>query len=294
MPGSSAGWLFLPVGLASCAHDRCCCTGARGSGRPRRCWRRRHHHMREPSVVGGSGPRCPGPSQGVGHGRPVPSGPRRWGTTSIGAATGSANDDRLTNTVVNGVRMAELAMPAAVAQGTSDCEEIRDSLLSQPVLALSSLSFVLAGGWLLWVWRGLPARQRWPASVYAGLLVLVGIGSVDFHGPQSPAAQLLHDLPIALVVGQAVAVPLSRALRRRPILRPGSRGRVIATAVLGVLAAAAYSVGRSGSPLCDPESWVQPHDAWHVLSAAALAVWATALWPIDTGSISPETPVRAT
>ncbi len=180
---------------------------------------------------------------------------------------------------MNSARVVRAILADAAGQGTSDCEDIRDSLLSQPVLALSSLSFMAAGGWLLWTWRRLPTRQRWPASTYAGLLVLVGVGSVDFHGPQSPAAQLLHDLPIALVVMQAVAVPLTRALRRRPVLRRGARGRGITTAVLGALAVAAYAAGRTGSPLCDPGSWVQPHGAWHMLSAAALAIWGTVLWP---------------
>ncbi len=176
--------------------------------------------------------------------------------------------------------MVEGILVEAAVRGTSDCEEIRDSLLSQPVLALSSLGFVAAGGWLLWVWHDLPTRQRWPARTYAGLLALVGVGSVDFHGPTSPAAQILHDLPIALVVGQAVAVLLSRTLRGRGVLRRGIRGRVIASGVLGALAVATYAAGRTGSPLCEPGSWVQPHGAWHVLSAAALAVWGTVLWPV--------------
>ena len=177
--------------------------------------------------------------------------------------------------------MVDVSLPIAVVYGTSDCEGVRDSLLSQPVLALSSLSFVAAGGWLLWAWRDLPTPQRWPASTYAGLLVLVGAGSVDFHGPQSPAAQILHDLPIALALGQAVAVPLSRLIRRRPVLRRGSRPRIVSVAGLAVLATAAYAAGRTNAPWCDPDSLAQPHGAWHVLSAAALALWGTALWPSD-------------
>jgi hypothetical protein len=180
--------------------------------------------------------------------------------------------------------MVDVSVPISVVYGTSDCEAVRDSLLSQPVLAVSSLSFVAAGGWLLWTWRDLPPQQRWPASTYAGLLVLVGAGSVDFHGPQSPVAQAMHDLPIALVVAQAVAVPLSRLLRRRPVVGTGSRARVVSAAGLAVLAGAAYAAGRTGTPWCDPESLAQPHGAWHVLSAAALALWGTALWP--AGSVS--------
>ena len=177
-----------------------------------------------------------------------------------------------------------MSLPIGVVYGTSDCEAIHDSLLSQPVLAVSSLSFVAAGGWLLWVWRDLPTPQRWPASSYAGLLVLVGVGSVDFHGPQSPAAQVLHDLPIALALGQAVAVPLSRLMRRRPVLRRGGRARVVSVAGLAALAAATYAAGRTSAPWCDPDSLAQPHAAWHVLSAAALALWGSVLWPADAGT----------
>ena len=39
--------------------------------------------------------------------------------------------------------------------------------------------------------------------------------------------------------------------------------------------------GRSGSPLCDPDSVVQLHGAWHVLSALAVVVWADSLLADD-------------
>lgn len=174
--------------------------------------------------------------------------------------------------------MVDVSVPSSAAYGTSDCEAVRDSLLSQPVLAVSSLSFVAVGAWLLWAWRDLPSPQRWPARTYAGLLVMVGVGSVDFHGPRSAAAQVLHDVPIVLLVGQAVAVPVSRLLRRRPVLRRGSRTPVVLAAGLAVMASAAYAAGRTSAPWCDPESWAQPHAAWHILVACALALWGSALW----------------
>jgi hypothetical protein len=40
--------------------------------------------------------------------------------------------------------------------------------------------------------------------------------------------------------------------------------------------AAAWTLGRTGGPLCDPDSVLQGHAAWHLLSAAALAAWALA------------------
>lgn len=172
-----------------------------------------------------------------------------------------------------------LALRGDDALGASDCEHIRDAILAQPVAALSSLGYVVAGGWLMWAWRDLPPGQRGAARGYGGLLVLVGAGSVLYHGPQGPAAELLHDLPVALVVAEAIAVPTFRALRRRPVLRPGLRNRLLVTGALAAVAVAAYGAGRTGSPLCDPESVLQPHGLWHLSGAAALALWGTALWP---------------
>ena len=44
--------------------------------------------------------------------------------------------------------------------------------------------------------------------------------------------------------------------------------------VLGAAAAATWLAGSTGSPLCDERSWVQPHGAWHVLTALLLVAWA--------------------
>jgi hypothetical protein len=53
---------------------------------------------------------------------------------------------------------------------------------------------------------------------YAGLVAMVGVGSVDYHGPQSAAAAELHDIPVAAALGYAIVVPAVRLLRgRRPI-----------------------------------------------------------------------------
>jgi len=163
--------------------------------------------------------------------------------------------------------------------GVSDCEAVRDAVLAQPVAAVSSLGYVAVGGWLIWEWRDLPAQQRCTARTYASLLVLVGAGSVLYHGPQGPGAELLHDAPVAVLVGQAVAVPVLRRLRGRPMTRSGTRRRLAATGGLAALATAGFVAGRTGSPLCDPDSLLQLHAVWHIAGAAALAMWGTVLWP---------------
>ncbi len=163
--------------------------------------------------------------------------------------------------------------------GASDCEHIADGLLAQPVAAVSSLAFVVAGGVVLWRTRGLSGGQHRAAVTYAGLLAATGLGSAVYHGPQTAGAQLMHDLPIALLVGQAIVVPLARVRSRVPVVRPGGRRVAAVAAAAAAIGLAAYAAGRTGSPLCDPDALAQPHAAWHAAAATSLAAWALALWP---------------
>ncbi|HKQ01713.1 MAG TPA: hypothetical protein VJ735_15415, partial [Actinomycetes bacterium] len=57
------------------------------------------------------------------------------------------------------------------------------------------------------------------------------------------------------------------------------RRRTAYLAALGAAAAGAvcWWAGRTASPLCDPDSVLQGHAAWHLLGAAALACWALAV-----------------
>lgn len=161
--------------------------------------------------------------------------------------------------------------------GASDCEAVREGVLAQPIATLSSLAFVGTG---LWLATRLPdtGRARAGAATYAGLVTLVGLGSVAYHGPQLPGAELAHDLPILLVLVQGAAVPLARRVRRQPAFAPDARRAVQVAAMALAGGAAAYALGRTGSPACDPESWLQPHAAWHVAMAVGLGAWGVALW----------------
>jgi hypothetical protein len=102
-----------------------------------------------------------------------------------------------------------------------------------------------------------------------------GVGSVDYHGPGSPAARLLHDGGLYAVVGfvawQEVARRVGRA-RLAPDRRIAYRVALAAAAA----GAACWWVGRTASPWCDPDSLLQGHAAWHLLGAAALAAWSLA------------------
>jgi hypothetical protein len=147
--------------------------------------------------------------------------------------------------------------------GGTDCELLRvGELLAQPVNALSSLAYVVAG---LWVIR----RRRWlGASVVA-----VGIGSVLYHGPQPPGIRLVHDLTIVGALAGVAAIAWRR-LADRPVPPPAA-GLAVAGLVF-------YVAGRTDGPFCDPGSLLQAHAAWHVLTAAAFAVLGRAGGPLPS------------
>jgi hypothetical protein len=151
-----------------------------------------------------------------------------------------------------------------LALGGSDCETVRDALLGQPVNSLSSLAYVAAGAVVLW--RGGP-------PVPALALAAAGVGSFLYHGPMPAGAEALHDGTIVALA----AVTAATAWRRRSLPRPP------ALAVAALAAAVTLNLlGRTGAPLCQPDSLVQGHAAWHVLTAAAVMTWLDA-WPNPAG-----------
>jgi hypothetical protein len=157
--------------------------------------------------------------------------------------------------------------------GGSDCERLRDGWLVQPVNAVTSLAYVAAGAAVLaGTPRGVGRQGRAEVAALAATLALVGLGSVAFHGPQPPGARLMHDLPIVGVLGVLAATPALRHRRGLPALPGWSRRGGALAAGLGALAGLAYVGGRTGAPTCDPDSPVQLHGAWHMLSAAAFVV----------------------
>lgn len=156
-------------------------------------------------------------------------------------------------------------LAATASFGHSDCERIVDGALAQPVLAVTSLAYVAVGlGVLCWA-----MRLRAPLAGTAGMvLVAVGVGSFAYHGPQPTWAQPAHDWPIIAAAAVYVAgVARSRQWRSVWAVAAG----------LFALGLAAYAAGRTGPPLCRPDSLWQYHGAWHVLSAAAAGWGARAM-----------------
>jgi hypothetical protein len=163
--------------------------------------------------------------------------------------------------------------------GHTDCERIVGATLAQPVLAVTSLAYIAVGMAVL-CWA---MRLTAPLAGAAGVaLVAVGAGSLAYHGPQPSWAELAHDWPI-VVAGAIYAAGLARSLARSG--RRQRRSVWAAAAGLFALGLAAYAAGRSGSPLCRPDSLWQYHGAWHVLSAAAAgwAAWAMVPGPPVSG-----------
>jgi hypothetical protein len=159
-----------------------------------------------------------------------------------------------------------------VALGAGDCERLHDGLVAQPVNTASAVALVAVGAWL----AGRGRRRDQGRTVAFGLAVAAaGIGSVDYHGPGSPAARLLHDGGLYAVAGFVAWREIARRIGRVP-LAPG--GRVAYRAALAATAAGAacWWLGRTASPWCDPDSPLQPHAAWHLLAAAALGAWSLA------------------
>lgn len=160
-------------------------------------------------------------------------------------------------------------LAASAGFGHSDCERIVGGALAQPVLAVTSLAYVAVGVAVLY-WA---VRVRTPLAAAAGLaLAAVGVGSFAFHGPQPSWAGLAHDVPI-IAVGVVYAAGLARSGRRH------EWSAWVAPAGIFALGLAAYAAGRSGSPLCRPDSLWQYHGAWHILSAAAAGWAALAMAP---------------
>jgi len=141
-----------------------------------------------------------------------------------------------------------------VAFGGSDCEALHEGWLGQPVNTVSSLAFVLAGVYVLRAGGSRPA---------AAALGAVGVGSVLYHGPMPSWAEVVHDGSIAALPAVLVVEWRRGRLPRPPL-----------SAVLTFAAAVLVNVlTRTDAPLCDPDSVVQGHAVWHVLTALALALW---------------------
>jgi hypothetical protein len=114
--------------------------------------------------------------------------------------------------------------------------------------------------------------RGWATMLGAYRLGLAGVGAFLALAPGS--TDVLSAL-LAVAIGVWEVAEYRREL---PLIRAEglTARRVARLAVLVALAlgGTAFLVGRAGAPLCDPSSVVQWHAVWHVLAAAAMALYA--------------------
>jgi hypothetical protein len=159
--------------------------------------------------------------------------------------------------------------------GAGDCERLHDGLIAQPVNTASALAYVAVGAWL--AGRGLRAGPGRGRTLAVGLAAAAaGVGSVDYHGPGSPAARLLHDGGLYAVAG-LVAWHELVGRDHRFGWSPRRRHAYRLALALAAAGAACWWLGRTDSPWCDPDGLLQAHAAWHLVGAAALAAWGRAV-----------------
>ena len=124
-------------------------------------------------------------------------------------------------------------MPGLLAAAAGPaCERVADGVLDEPVAAVTSLAFVVAGVVVLVLGRRTGAARGAPAgrsgsgaaargglAVYAGLVAATGVGSFVQHGPDPAWSDVAHDLPLlatlAYVGADAAADLASRPRARR-------------------------------------------------------------------------------
>ncbi|MGB7979450.1 MAG: hypothetical protein WCF36_01510 [Candidatus Nanopelagicales bacterium] len=161
--------------------------------------------------------------------------------------------------------------------GGSDCERLRSGPIAQPVNTVTSSAYVVGAAAVL-ARAGRRGSVPGEVTAYCALMASVGLGSIAFHGPQPPGARAMHDVPIPVLVAWAIGTPLVRR-RRAVVPLPGwSRARGAALALTSICAVAAYAGGRTGARTCDPDSPVQLHGAWHVLTAGSFVMVADILY----------------
>lgn len=129
-----------------------------------------------------------------------------------------------------------------LAAVTEDCEAFRYVVLGQPASTVSSLVFLAAGVWFLWRGRRVRSR-RLELSSFGFATILVGLGSIAFHGPHPGWGQWAHDVTIAWLLLLAIVVDAATFT--------GGRARELAiwVACCGGVAFLFWSVPESQRPI---------------------------------------------
>jgi hypothetical protein len=110
----------------------------------------------------------------------------------------------------------------------------------------------------------------------AGGAALLGASAVVLWLSPDASNALVSALVVAAVLAEVAAArsAAGRAVARDVVRAPW--GWVIGVVALGI-GAALNALGRTDAPLCEPDSLAQLHGVWHVLTAAVLWVYGTAV-----------------
>jgi hypothetical protein len=104
-------------------------------------------------------------------------------------------------------------MPLLGLAGT-DCERAGAGLIAQPANTVSSLVFLMAGAWILFL--GIEASRHRVELVVFGLAVASNaVGGVLYHGFQTPGAGWVHDLCLLSVLAFIVVFDVARFRARK-------------------------------------------------------------------------------
>ena len=192
---------------------------------------------------------------------------------------------------------------------SSDCEAIREGFLGQPVNALSSGAYLVAGAALVADAAGTSGAHRHRLVTFGLAVAANGVGGVGYHGPGDRLSRWVHDSALLASLGLILVTDVE-GLRRHPPSRPAALIVVLASGaaashpsvsiaaqrVLTALApvlevlrrpargyaltagigALVHAGSRTGGRLCRPESRLQGHALWHLVSALALWQWGRA------------------
>lgn len=123
--------------------------------------------------------------------------------------------------------------------------------------------------------RSVGSFREWtPWRVLATSAIIVTIVGAVMAVAPDVGNMLTGAVGVAAVVSEVV---LYRTGRRRFSSRVA---KILATTIGLLIGAAVINVlGRTGGPLCDPESVFQGHAVWHVLTAASFMLYGYAAFP---------------
>ncbi len=121
-----------------------------------------------------------------------------------------------------------------------------------------------------------PPAKRAGAGALVGLCTGLLVGSAIWAAAPGATSFAVACLAAVLVGAELCA--------RRRGLPPVWSARLL---VVAAAAALAWIGGTPGSALCDPQSWLQPHALWHLVTALVVFAWMGRAWAATADGVNP-------